>query len=70
MGDKFGFIKGVLSTESEDRKIVINGLKSYLKERSTLRGENKAKSYLKNKDDDDDMVIESVYFSPGNKKNK
>ena len=70
MGDKFGFIKGVLSTESEDRKVVISGLKSYLKERSTVRGANKAKHYLKSKDDDDDMVIESVYFSPGNKKNK
>ena len=69
-GDKFKFIKGVLSSESEDRKVVISGLKSYLKERSTVRGANKAKHYLKKEEDDDDTVIESVYFSPNNKKNK
>lgn len=70
MDDKFKFIKGVLSSESEDRKVVISGLKSYLKERSTVRGANKAKHYLKKEEDDDDTVIESVYFSPNYKKNK
>ena len=70
MLDKFKFIKGVLTSESEDRKTVIVGLKSLLKERSTVKGANKAKNYLKKKEDIDDMPIESVYFSPGNKKNK
>lgn len=70
MLDKVKFIKGVLTSESEDRKTVIVGLKSLLKERSTVKGANKAKNYLKKKEDIDDMPIESVYFSPGNKKNK
>ncbi|MBQ9744661.1 MAG: DUF2974 domain-containing protein [Clostridia bacterium] len=66
---KMKFVMGVISSKGEDKKIVIDGIKRLLKEKNEIKGSAKSKLYLK-KVEEDDTPIESVYFSPGNKKNK
>ena len=70
MLDKIKFIFGVISSKGEDKKVVVDGIKRLIREKNQLKGSAKSKTYLKGKIDDDDTPIESVYFSPGNKKNK
>ena len=61
----------VLSSSGEDKKVLIDGVKKLLKEKNTVKGTGtKPKALPKGALDDDDTPIESVYFSPGNKKNK
>ena len=70
MIDKMKFIFGIISAKGDDKKVVIDGLKRLIKEKNEIRGSAKSKAFLKGKKDDDETPIESVYFSPGNKKNK
>lgn len=70
MLDKFKFIFGIISAKGDDKKIVVDGLKRLMREKNEIKGKVKSKNLLKGKKDDDDTPIESVYFSPGSKKNK
>lgn len=70
MLDKMKFLFAVITSKGDDKKVVIDGFKRLLKEKNEIKGVAKSKNYLKEKIDDDDTPIESVYFSPGNKKNK
>jgi len=70
MIDKMKFIFGVISAKGDDKKVVVDGIRRLLKEKNEIKGSVKSKTYLKGKKVDDDTPIESVYFSPGNKKNK
>ena len=70
MLDKMKFLFAVITAKGDDKKVVIDGFKRLLKEKNEIKGVAKSKNYLKEKIDDDDTPIESVYFSPGNKKNK
>ncbi len=70
MVNKMKFIMSVLSSSGEDKRVLMDGVKRLLKEKNTLKSAGKNKANLKGKIDDDDTPIESVYFSPGNKKNK
>ena len=70
MLDKMKFLFAVITAKGDDKKVVIDGFKRLLKEKNEIKGIAKSKSLLKEKLDDDDTPIESVYFSPGNKKNK
>ena len=66
---KMKFVMGVISSKGEDKKIVIDGIKRLFKEKNEIKGTSKSKLYI-SEDEDDDGPIESVYFSPNNKKNK
>ena len=70
MMNKVKFVMSVLSSSGEDKKVLMGGVKKLLKEKNTLKGVAKNKAGKVELLDDDDTPIESVYFSPGNKKNK
>ena len=70
MINKMKFVMSVLSSRGEDKNVLIDGVKRLIKEKNTVKGASKNKVTIKENIDDDDTPIESVYFSPGNKKNK
>ena len=60
----------VISSKGEDKKVIVGGVKKLLKEKNTIKGASKNRASRVELLDDEDGPIESIYFSPGNKKNK
>ena len=65
---KMKFAMGIISASGEDKKVVFDGIKQLIKEKNAIKAPKKGKLHIIK--DDDNTPIESVYFSPGSKKNK